>query len=328
MDLGLRIYNPKTGRMTARDPRAPEYPWQSPYVYHRNSPIWMIDFMGGGDGNNDGEKKQPQSYDDLNPLEKIVYNFMMAIANYGAMQNKMAGKEDTSLEENLERGVNELKAEALLFTTPQVIPARLPKVDIKGSVNRFKGLTLSFRSNTRGLSLNLRNSFDNFRYNLHAWNVNSTSRARFSNVMMSESSLLGKAADLGMGTEISTLYRPSTNQFITVTGPKSKGLVDVRTFAKDGDYFVNHNHPKSVLYDSGWETDLNDVASGLMGDQGVLKLFQQGQQRAGLEVQTYSKILRDYNPNYYFSTKNKQIFDIPEDDIINRIARGEFKNMP
>jgi hypothetical protein len=35
--------------MFSIDPRSFEYPWQSPYVYHRNSPIAVIDFMGGGD---------------------------------------------------------------------------------------------------------------------------------------------------------------------------------------------------------------------------------------------------------------------------------------
>ena len=49
LDLGLRIYNPAIARMTAIDPRTSEYPWQSPYVYHRNSPVWKIDYLGGGD---------------------------------------------------------------------------------------------------------------------------------------------------------------------------------------------------------------------------------------------------------------------------------------
>ena len=47
--LGLREYDARLGRMFSTDPRTPEYPWQSPYVYHRNSPISCIDFMGGGD---------------------------------------------------------------------------------------------------------------------------------------------------------------------------------------------------------------------------------------------------------------------------------------
>jgi len=48
-DLGLRVYNSKIGRMFSIDPRSKEYPWQSPYVYHRNSPISRVDYMGGGD---------------------------------------------------------------------------------------------------------------------------------------------------------------------------------------------------------------------------------------------------------------------------------------
>lgn len=31
------------------DPRASEYPWQTTYAYHRNSPISRIDYLGGGD---------------------------------------------------------------------------------------------------------------------------------------------------------------------------------------------------------------------------------------------------------------------------------------
>ena len=49
-DLGLRNYDPRTGRMFSMDPRANEYPWQTTYAYHRNSPIMTIDYLGGGDG--------------------------------------------------------------------------------------------------------------------------------------------------------------------------------------------------------------------------------------------------------------------------------------
>ena len=48
-DLGLRQYDPRLGRMKSLDPRTPEYPWQSPFVYHKNSPIAVIDYLGGGD---------------------------------------------------------------------------------------------------------------------------------------------------------------------------------------------------------------------------------------------------------------------------------------
>jgi len=48
-DLGLRHYNPRIGRMFSIDPRAPEYPWQTSYAYHRNNPINVIDYLGGGD---------------------------------------------------------------------------------------------------------------------------------------------------------------------------------------------------------------------------------------------------------------------------------------
>ncbi|OWP82669.1 hypothetical protein BWK59_14625 [Flavobacterium davisii] len=48
-DLGLRIFDPRIARMFKIDPRSKEYPWQSPYVYHRNSPLASIDYLGGGD---------------------------------------------------------------------------------------------------------------------------------------------------------------------------------------------------------------------------------------------------------------------------------------
>lgn len=53
-DFGLRCYDPRLGRMMRIDPRAGEYPWQTPYAYHRNSPISMIDFLGGGDPPKEG----------------------------------------------------------------------------------------------------------------------------------------------------------------------------------------------------------------------------------------------------------------------------------
>jgi hypothetical protein len=31
------------------DPRSKEYSWQSPYVYHRNNPVLIVDYLGGGD---------------------------------------------------------------------------------------------------------------------------------------------------------------------------------------------------------------------------------------------------------------------------------------
>ncbi len=62
MDLGLRVYDPRTAKMFSIDPKASEYPWQSSYVYHRNSPIKIIDFLGGGDSefiiNKDGKNEK------------------------------------------------------------------------------------------------------------------------------------------------------------------------------------------------------------------------------------------------------------------------------
>jgi RHS repeat-associated protein len=52
--LQSREYVASLGRMFSIDPRTTEYPWQSPYVYHRNCPIASIDYLGAGDP---GEKQ-------------------------------------------------------------------------------------------------------------------------------------------------------------------------------------------------------------------------------------------------------------------------------
>jgi hypothetical protein len=49
VDLGERGVDTRLGRLNwSIDPRAAEYPWQSPYAYYANSPIWQIDFKGEG----------------------------------------------------------------------------------------------------------------------------------------------------------------------------------------------------------------------------------------------------------------------------------------
>ena len=55
-DLGFREYDPRLGRMYSIDPKGSQYSWQSPYTYHRNNPITIVDYMGLGDG--DGDKKE------------------------------------------------------------------------------------------------------------------------------------------------------------------------------------------------------------------------------------------------------------------------------
>ena len=49
LDFGARIYDPRLGRFLSVDPWTDKYAWQTPYAYHRNSPIWRIDFQGYGD---------------------------------------------------------------------------------------------------------------------------------------------------------------------------------------------------------------------------------------------------------------------------------------
>ena len=49
LDFEERIYSSRIARWLSVDPQTKEYPWQSPYAYHRNSPIVFVDWQGGGD---------------------------------------------------------------------------------------------------------------------------------------------------------------------------------------------------------------------------------------------------------------------------------------
>jgi RHS repeat-associated protein len=49
IDYGARIYDPRLGRWLSTDPLTMDYPWESPYAYHKNSPIVSIDWQGKGD---------------------------------------------------------------------------------------------------------------------------------------------------------------------------------------------------------------------------------------------------------------------------------------
>ncbi|MCB0510232.1 MAG: phosphodiester glycosidase family protein [Bacteroidetes bacterium] len=49
LDFGARIYNSRLGKFLSIDPLTRDYPWQTPYAYHRNSPIALIDWNGYGD---------------------------------------------------------------------------------------------------------------------------------------------------------------------------------------------------------------------------------------------------------------------------------------
>lgn len=64
-DLGFRDYDPRLGRMFKIDPRSNEYPWQSTYAYHRNSPIGLVDYLGGGDNDPVDDEKTEDFADDF-----------------------------------------------------------------------------------------------------------------------------------------------------------------------------------------------------------------------------------------------------------------------
>ncbi len=49
IDFGARMYDSRLSRFFAVDPWTDKYAWQTPYAYHRNSPIAYIDWNGFGD---------------------------------------------------------------------------------------------------------------------------------------------------------------------------------------------------------------------------------------------------------------------------------------
>jgi RHS repeat-associated protein len=49
-DLGERFYDGRLGKMFSLDPLSAQYPWQSPYAYCYNNPIWIVDVKGMGGG--------------------------------------------------------------------------------------------------------------------------------------------------------------------------------------------------------------------------------------------------------------------------------------
>ncbi|MDA7502335.1 hypothetical protein N8482_03575 [Chitinophagales bacterium] len=56
VNFGARIYDPRLGKFLSVDPWTYKYSWQTPYAYHRNSPINFIDWKGLGDP---GDKDEP-----------------------------------------------------------------------------------------------------------------------------------------------------------------------------------------------------------------------------------------------------------------------------
>ena len=45
-DYGFRLYNPSIGKFLSVDPLSPDYPWNTPYQFAGNKPIWAVDLDG------------------------------------------------------------------------------------------------------------------------------------------------------------------------------------------------------------------------------------------------------------------------------------------
>ena len=63
MDMGMRCYDARLGRMFHIDPRAGEYPWQTTYAYHRNNPVAIVDFLGGGEKEDKVSKRKVEKFE-------------------------------------------------------------------------------------------------------------------------------------------------------------------------------------------------------------------------------------------------------------------------
>ncbi|MDA7502291.1 hypothetical protein N8482_03355 [Chitinophagales bacterium] len=79
-DLGLRNYDPRAARMFSIDPRAPEYPWQTSYAYHRNSPISMLDYLGGGDEDVSSDKSSSEHVKGRDKKSRVEHEQLGVIA--------------------------------------------------------------------------------------------------------------------------------------------------------------------------------------------------------------------------------------------------------
>ena len=76
VDLGERGVDSRIARLNWRpDPRTVEYPWQSPYAYHRNSPIVLADYLGGGD---------PPNFNNVSTIKNVAQN--SSWADYSNLQ--------------------------------------------------------------------------------------------------------------------------------------------------------------------------------------------------------------------------------------------------
>lgn len=50
IDFGKRIYDSRLAKFFTIDPKSHQYPWQSPYAYYSNCPIFIKDILGAGGG--------------------------------------------------------------------------------------------------------------------------------------------------------------------------------------------------------------------------------------------------------------------------------------
>ena len=141
-DLGLRQYDPRLARMKSLDPRTPEYPWQSPFVYHRNSPISTIDYLGGG-GKDDETKIDPSGGANIGEVEVDLGNNMSFSWEIQLVEEKVT---KLSKKVILFGGVD-LYAEGDFGETVPQIASWLNKKNVKYNLGLEKGAIEIFNSN-------------------------------------------------------------------------------------------------------------------------------------------------------------------------------------
>lgn len=101
----LREYDSRLGKMISIDPRQAEYPWQSSYAYFSNSPIWKIDYLGGGDDKKTASN--PNNPDSKQGVEKfhqetkrlVKDNLILGLKNENIDLKKNNAKLETEINE-------------------------------------------------------------------------------------------------------------------------------------------------------------------------------------------------------------------------------------
>ena len=89
-DLGDRMEDVRLGRLNWNtDRKQAEYPWQSPYAYYGNSPIWQIDYNGEGGTKDNPKDPTHQKGITTGKTAKRVFNRSGGLDKYNETMKKI-----------------------------------------------------------------------------------------------------------------------------------------------------------------------------------------------------------------------------------------------